>query len=379
MPVWVILLLIFLCSPILLLVWAFGMDMYESRALINPKRKKHIALCADRQRDYIAHSTHAIPVLFTANMREDMSVVQSNLISHLERRFPCGGIMMRLKDGSRRWIVFMEAHADTTKEYARSISKSMDLTWHIVGSDREVVETGLHKGLWTILAMSPSKYLFDITGRTFQRKSIRLDPSSDSGYSLHNVESNIRSESDDKPTNADTALSYVSVQERLDAVTAEFAAFEFNPIEYCFNRPLLHVLTETATARFYDAYPAACALLTTDADLREDKEYVREFDKAVSLAEMMWKLANENALNKAAASTNDETLSKARKMMDRALRESTPTPEAVVSWKKSLELLRAANLAPTPRAVAKMAQANPSVDRLVMELEAAPRQKELTS
>lgn len=182
----------------------------------------------------------------------------------------------------------------------------------------------------------------------------------------------------EKDTSIQTATTYESVQTRLDTVTSDFAAFEFDPIEYCFNRPLLHVLTEPTTARFYDAYSEACSLVTNDRELTNDAVYVEKFNKAVSLAETTWKLANENAIHKAEQRADDAALSRARKLMNKALLDSTPEHEAAASWRKSLEILGAENSAPTPRAVAKMAKGNPAVDRLVFELE-SPKLKAITS
>lgn len=171
---------------------------------------------------------------------------------------------------------------------------------------------------------------------------------------------------------------WAAAKERLNEVSMDLMDFEMDPRSVYFTRPLLRVLTEPATMRFYDSYADAQAWNTESAPSTDD--LVDRFAVAVELAAKAWSVADKNARDKAEQDifTEGERLSEgalgdietARKLMDRALDGASTVSEAALSWKKSLDLLDRVGLSAPESLVQSLTVNSALVARFVPELEA---------
>lgn len=171
---------------------------------------------------------------------------------------------------------------------------------------------------------------------------------------------------------------WAAAKERLNEVSMALMDFEMDPRSVYFTRPLLRVLTEPATMRFYDSYADAQAWNTESAPSTDD--LVDRFSVAVELAAKAWSVADKNARDKAEQNifTEGERLSEgalgdietARKLMDRALDGASTVSEAALSWKKSLDLLDRVGLSAPESLVQSLTVNSALVARFVPELEA---------
>lgn len=133
----------------------------------------------------------------------------------------------------------------------------------------------------------------------------------------------------------------------LNATSDALAEFEFDKAEVYFNRPLLGVLTEPASAEFYDAYATAVNLKTDDIPIDDDT--ITTFVNAATKAHTAFTRADENARNKASRGiihdnqrlnhTQRRKLEQARKFMAQAA-DASATPEFAHNvHAKALDLL----------------------------------------
>ena len=133
----------------------------------------------------------------------------------------------------------------------------------------------------------------------------------------------------------------------LNATSDALAEFEFDKAEVYFNRPLLGVLTEPASAEFYEAYAAAVNLKTDDIPI--DDGTITTFVDTATKAHTAFTRADENARNKASRGiihsnqrlnhTQRRKVEQARKFMAQAA-DASATPEFAHNvHAKALELL----------------------------------------
>lgn len=133
----------------------------------------------------------------------------------------------------------------------------------------------------------------------------------------------------------------------LNATSDALAEFEFDKAEVYFNRPLLGVLTEPASAEFYDAYATAVNLKTDNIPV--DDETITTFVNAATKAHTAFTRADENARSKASRGIIHDNqrlnqpqrrkLEQARKLMAQATDASATPDFAHNAHTKALDLL----------------------------------------
>ena len=170
----------------------------------------------------------------------------------------------------------------------------------------------------------------------------------------------------------ETGTEWEDARTLLRAVTDEFAAFEFSPMDVAFNRRLLWDLTEPATAKFYEAFDAANMMLT-DKPPADPSGFV----DAVRVAAAAWKAADRNARDKAEQniSGGNQVLDAdrikhrdtAKAAMTLALDPATTDSEAGVAWARSMDALSKAELTVPPSKIKKL-EGNELVQRATRAL-----------
>lgn len=169
-----------------------------------------------------------------------------------------------------------------------------------------------------------------------------------------------------------------SAVEALSKLTADFAAYEFDPQAVLIERPLLRDLTEPATARFYDAFGDANALLTSTKP--DTKGEVDTFVSAVERAVRAWDVANDNALRKGEQNITADSQrmspeqvsakNRAAGLLNKALDAAAPEAEAALSWSKALDSLTHAGMGAPKSAIDKLKNNNELVSRAMKALPA---------
>lgn len=160
----------------------------------------------------------------------------------------------------------------------------------------------------------------------------------------------------------------------LNATSAALAEFEFDREEVCFNRPLLGVLDEPATAEFYDAYATALDLRTDTIPL--DDNAIATFVAAATKARNAFTRADENARRKARKGitvNNQHLTGNQRRNVDRArilmaqAADPSATPEfARNAQTKALDLLDEADMHIPERLIAHITRSVEAAHRAAL-------------
>lgn len=165
--------------------------------------------------------------------------------------------------------------------------------------------------------------------------------------------------------------TWEDARDALNTVTSAFAAVEFSPVDLAVDKRMLADVTVPATARFYDAYATATGLSTQDRPA--DENTIAAFIAAVDSARRAWAAAHRYACDNPAGAALDEqakeAVSTARKLLVKAVDESTPAPEAALSWQTSMRLLDKAGVPVADTSLRRLRDGNAAVSKLLLSIE----------
>ena len=355
----------------------------------------------ERQLAHIAGGGKTTPVtilctslhsLFRNHMGENTQKTFARLVANaLRETFPMGGVCRPYRSvhvsgelGNSKHIVGVRVWLDCAPEFFDGMRDKIlaNIRSHVAGNGMVSI---LDKDSLVALRMKPSDNDLVVGNHTGSWDMYPADAKvPDLAWIMHRAavitqNNAVTGDEDEKTVTPDPEFPNLSTwdaaREALFEVSREFAEFEFSPVDVAVDRRLLRVLTEPATARFYETYGTANSLLT---DTEPPAAQVKEFISAVDAARRAWKVADRNATDKGAQRIGDgnmpmepdvaKRVDTARSLIVKALDGNTPATEAALSWDAGMKLLARNGLGVPIPTVERMRARNPELERVLLAL-----------